>query len=123
MPELQQHRLEELLCRVSTRTFLGKHALALAWRGRRSRRAGRCDWQSDDARIATERPFQKARSSDKMVIRQVDLVVARNLVRGARCIYSFGHDTCWAGVVVSGDSVCRDFSRRLSSPVGRDLAT
>jgi hypothetical protein len=123
MPELQWHRFEEPVCRVSRGPFLGKYELAFARRGRRSRRARRCNWQGDDARNATERPFQEGQSPDKMVIRQVDLVVGRNLVRGTHCVRAFGHVASWAGVVFSGDSIRRDFPRSLSSSGGRSLAT
>ena len=65
MPELQWHRFEEPVCRVSRGPFLGKYEFAFARRGRRSRRTRRCNWQGDDARNATERPFQEGQSPTK----------------------------------------------------------
>ena len=123
MPKLQQRRFEEPLCRVSTGPFLCQYEFAFARCGRWSGRAGRCDWQSNDTRSATERPFQEAQSSDKMVIRQADLVVSRHLVCGARCVRAFGHVTRWAGVVFPGDSIRPGIPGSLSSPIDRRLAT
>jgi hypothetical protein len=58
-----------------------------------------------------------------MVIRQAGLVVPGSLVRGARCVRSFGHVTSWACFVFAGHHVRRCFLRSLSSPLGGNLAT
>ncbi len=122
-PSCNSTNLKSLSVAFQEGRFSVNTQLAFARGGRRRRWARRCDRHERLRAATTERPFQEAQSSDKMVIRQADLVVGRILFCGAGCVRALGHVTSWACVIFSGDSVRRDFPHSLSSPLGCNLAT
>ena len=120
--ELQQHRREKAVYRLSRRPFLGKYKFAFAWSCRLCWWARRCDCQGYHARSAAERSFQKTQSSYKVVVPLAALVVGCNLSRGARCLRAFSDVATWACVNPARDSLRDNFPSCVGSSHGRGLA-